>query len=76
MASKSEDRQRAMWENRDAEAGPKQAPSEASGEPRLQAVNRHQMAWRAVDVEHADPRGSPGTRDLAVGGEIEFERFL
>jgi len=55
MASEMESRQQSIWEHREPEGGPGQpapAPPEAApGEPRLQVVNRQQMAWRAVDVE-------------------------
>ena len=49
MTSEGESRQQSIWEHREPEGGPGKpapAPPEATGEPRLQAVNRQQMAWR------------------------------
>src|SRR5262249_13931417 len=75
MASESEERQRAIWENREAEAGPGQAPSEASGDPRLQVVNRQQMAWRAVDVEQLITEDHPARAIWQLVGKLDLSAF-
>ena len=57
MTSEGESRQQSIWEHREPEGGsgkPAPAPPKAPGEPRLQAVNRRQMAWRVY--------GRPGFR--------------
>ena len=62
MASERESGQQSIWEHREPEGGPGQpasAPPEAPGEPRLQAVNRQQMAWRAADVEQLIAENHP-----------------
>jgi transposase len=78
MASENECRQQAIWEDREAERGPRQpapASPEAPGEPRLQAVNRQQMAWRAVDVEQLIAEDHPARAIWQLVGKLDLSSF-
>jgi len=78
MASEMESRQQSIWEHREPEGGPGQpapAPPEAPGEPRLQAVNRQQMAWRAVDVEQLIAEDHPARAIWQLVGKLDLSSF-
>src|SRR5215469_1953872 len=78
MASERESRQQSIWEHREPEGGPGQsAPTapEAPGEPRLQAVNRQQMAWRAVDVEQLIAEDHPARAIWQLVGKLDLSSF-
>ena len=78
MASERESRQQSIWEHREPEGGPEQpapAPPEAPGEPRLQAVNRQQMAWRAVDVEQLIAEDHPARAIWQLVGKLDLSSF-
>ena len=51
------------------------APSEAPSEPRLQAVNRQQMAWRAVDVEQLIAEDHPARAIWQLVGKLHLSAF-
>ena len=75
MASERESRQQSIWEHREPEGGPEQpapAQPEAPGEPRLQAVNRQQMAWRAVDVEQLIAEDHPARAIWQLVGKLDL----
>ena len=75
MASERESRQQSIWEHREPEGGPEQpapAPPEPPGEPRLQAVNRQQMAWRAVDVEQLIAEDHPARAIWQLVGKLDL----
>lgn len=78
MASEGESRQQSIWEPREPEGGagqPAPAPPEAPGEPRLQAVNRQQMAWRAVDVEQLIAEDHPARAIWQLVGKLDLSSF-
>jgi len=78
MASERESRQQSIWEHREPEGGPGQpapTPPEAPCEPRLQAVNRQQMAWRAVDVEQLIAEDHPARAIWQLVGKLDLSSF-
>jgi transposase len=78
MTSEGESRQQSIWEHREPEGGPGKpapAPAEAPGEPRLQAVNRQQMAWRAVDVEQLIAEDHPARAIWQLVGKLDLSAF-
>lgn len=78
MAIERESYQESIWEHREAEGEAGQAipvPPEASSEPRLQAVNRQQMAWRAVDVEQLIAEDHPARAIWQLVGKLDLSAF-
>src|SRR5215471_18993957 len=76
MTSERESHQQSIWENREAERGLGQpAPSEVPGAPRLQAVNRQQMAWRAVDVEQLIVEDHPARAIWQLVEKLDLRAF-
>ena len=78
MTSEGESRQQSIWEHREPEGGPGKpapAPPEAPGEPRLQVLNRQQMAWRVVDVEQLIAEDHPARAIWQLVGKLDLSAF-
>lgn len=78
MANEGESCQQSIWGHGEPEGGPGQpapAAPEAPSEPRLQAVNRQQMAWRAVDVEQLIAEDHPARAIWELVGKLDLSAF-
>ncbi len=78
MTSEREDGQQAIWTDLEVEtpaSRPAPVPPPAQGAPRLQAVNRQQMVWRAVDVERLIREDHPARAIWELVGRLDLSSF-
>lgn len=78
MGSERENRQVAMWADREGEARPASSVAvqpEVKGRPRFEPVNRQQMVWRTVDVERLIEADHPARAIWELVGRLDLSPF-
>ena len=78
MTTETETGQERMWADVEPEARASSsapAAAEVPGAPRLQAVNRQQMVWRAVDVERLIEEDHPARAIWELVGQLDLSAF-